>query len=187
MDLSVYAAWLRGPDISQNIQEIFKKYKKIDYRAFASSRHHYVADNRTARDIQHFGPFWVVKQNSRGGGNAPLAPLIKISLMYVQCIRNLIFPFIGCKHVGEYLHHDTDQCRFLRCDYAPEPWHDSYGKAKLFAREMECAAGSHVPYGFKGDGVKDANPCTGRHSGRCPSEYASLYDHCVDCIMKTAI
>ena len=79
VDLSVYAAWLRGPDISQNIQEIFKKYQKIDYRAFASSRHHYAADNRTARDIQHFGPFWVVKQNSRGG-NAPLAPLIKISL-----------------------------------------------------------------------------------------------------------
>ena len=73
VDLSVYAAWLRGPDISQNIQEIFKKYQKIDYRAFASSRHHYAADNRTARDIQHFGPFWVVKQNSRGG-NAPLAP-----------------------------------------------------------------------------------------------------------------
>ena len=78
VDLSVYAAWLRGPDISQNIQKIFKKYPKIDYRAFASSRHHYAADNRTARDIQHFGPFWVVK--IQGGGNAPLAPLIKISL-----------------------------------------------------------------------------------------------------------
>ena len=71
VDLSVYAAWLRGPDISQNIQKILKKYPKIDYRAFASSRHHYAADNRTARDI-HFGPFWVVK--IQGGGNAALAP-----------------------------------------------------------------------------------------------------------------
>ena len=33
-------------------------HAKIDYRAFASSRRHYAADNRTARDIQHFGPFW---------------------------------------------------------------------------------------------------------------------------------
>ena len=74
VDLSVYAAWLRGPDISQNIQQIFKKYPKIDYRAFAFSRRHYTADNRTARDIQNFGPFWVVKIQ---GGQCPLAPLIK--------------------------------------------------------------------------------------------------------------
>ena len=72
MDLSVYAAWLRGPDISQNIQIFFQKYPKIDYRVFASSRHHYAADNRTARDIQHFGPFWVVK--IQGGGQCPPAP-----------------------------------------------------------------------------------------------------------------
>ena len=70
MDLSVYAAWLRGPDISQYIPKIFKKYPKIDYRAFASSRHHYAADNRTARDI-HFGPFWVVKIQ---GGQCPPGP-----------------------------------------------------------------------------------------------------------------
>ena len=76
VDLSVYAAWLRGPDISQNIHK-FKKYPKIDYRAFAFSHRHYTADNRTARDIQNFGPFWVVKIQ---GGNAPLAPLMKISL-----------------------------------------------------------------------------------------------------------
>ena len=73
VDLSVYAAWLRGPDISQNIQKIFKKYPKIDYRAFASSRRHYPADNRTARDIQNVGPFWVVKIQG-GGGNAPWPP-----------------------------------------------------------------------------------------------------------------
>ena len=73
VDLSVYTAWLRGPDISQNIQKIFKKYPKIDYRVFASSRHHYAADNPTARDIQHFGPFCVVKIQG-GGGNSPLAP-----------------------------------------------------------------------------------------------------------------
>ena len=78
VDFSVYAAWLRGPDISQNIQQIFKKYPKIDYRAFASSRRHYAADNRTTRDIQNFGPFWVVKIQ---GGQYPLAPLIKISLV----------------------------------------------------------------------------------------------------------
>ena len=71
MDLSVYAAWLRGPDISQNIQKILKKYPKIDYRAFASSRHHYAAGNRTACDIQHFGPFWVVKIQ---GGQCPPGP-----------------------------------------------------------------------------------------------------------------
>ena len=72
MDLSVYAAWLRGPDISQNIQQIFKKYPKIDYRAFASSRRHYAADNCTARDIQNFGPVWVVK--IQGGGQCPPGP-----------------------------------------------------------------------------------------------------------------
>ena len=71
VDLSVYAAWLRGPDISQNIQKIFLKYPKIDYRAFASSRRHYAADNRTARDIQNFGPFWVVKIQ---GGQCPPGP-----------------------------------------------------------------------------------------------------------------
>ena len=71
VDLSVYAAWLRGPDISQNIQKILKKYPKIDYRAFASSRLHYAADNRTARDIQNIGPFWV---EFKGGGNAPWPP-----------------------------------------------------------------------------------------------------------------
>ena len=69
--LSVYAAWLRGPDISQNIQKIFKKYPKIDYQAFASSRRHYAADNRTARDIQNIGPFWVVKIQ---GGQCPPGP-----------------------------------------------------------------------------------------------------------------
>ena len=79
VDLSVYAAWLRGPDISQNIHKIFKKYPKIDYRAFESSRHHYTADNRTARDIHNWT--FLGCQNSRGGGNAPLAPLIKISLI----------------------------------------------------------------------------------------------------------
>ena len=72
VDLSVYAAWLRGPDISQNIQNIFKKYPKIDYRAFASNRRHYAADNRTARDIQNCGPFWVVK--IQGGGAMPPPP-----------------------------------------------------------------------------------------------------------------
>ena len=72
MDLSVYAAWLRGPDISQNIQNIFKKYPKIDYRAFASNRRHYAADNRTARDIQNCEPFWVVK--IQGGGAMPPGP-----------------------------------------------------------------------------------------------------------------
>ena len=71
VDLSVYAAWLRGPDISQNIHKIFKKHPKIDYRAFASSRRHYAADNRTARDIQNFGPFWVVKIQ---GGQWPPGP-----------------------------------------------------------------------------------------------------------------
>ena len=86
MGLSVYAAWLRGPDISQNIQNIFKKYPKIDYRAFASSRRHYAADNRTARDIQNIGPFWVVK--IQGGQcppgppdtNIPAASMIKLKL-----------------------------------------------------------------------------------------------------------
>ena len=72
VDLSVYAAWLRGPDISQNIQQILKKYPKIDYLAFASSRRHYAADNRTARDIQNFGPFWVVK--IQGGAMPPWPP-----------------------------------------------------------------------------------------------------------------
>ena len=73
VDLSVYAAWLRGPDISQNIQKILKKYPKIDYRAFASSRRHYAADNRTARDIQNRGPFGVVKIQG-GGGQCPPGP-----------------------------------------------------------------------------------------------------------------
>ena len=50
----------------------YKKYPKIDYRAFASNRHHYAADNRTARDIQHFGPFGVVK--IQGGGAMPPLP-----------------------------------------------------------------------------------------------------------------
>ena len=67
-----YAAGFRGPGISQNIQKIFKKYPKIDYRAFASSRLHYAADNRTARDIQNIGPFWVVK--IQGGGQCPPGP-----------------------------------------------------------------------------------------------------------------
>ena len=74
MDLSVYAAWLRGPDISQNIPKIFKKYPKIDYRAFAFG--HYAADNRrpTARDIHTFGPLslWVVK--IQGGQCTPGPP-----------------------------------------------------------------------------------------------------------------
>ena len=48
-DLSVYAAWLRGPDISHPKKGL-KKYSKIDCRAFA-----------TSRDIPNFGPFWVVK------------------------------------------------------------------------------------------------------------------------------
>ena len=43
VDLSVYAAWPRGPDISQNIQKIFKKYPKIDYRAFAHRIHTWAA------------------------------------------------------------------------------------------------------------------------------------------------
>ena len=41
----------------------------------------YAADNCTARDIHNFGPFWLSK--FKGGGNAPLAPLIKISLRKV--------------------------------------------------------------------------------------------------------
>ena len=71
MDLSVYAAWLRGPDISQNIQKRFKKYPKIDCRAFVFSRRCYTVDNRTARDIPNFGPFWVVKIQ---GGQCPPGP-----------------------------------------------------------------------------------------------------------------
>ena len=60
VDLSVYAAWLRGPDISQNIQKRFTKYSKIDCRAFA-----------TARDIPNCWPFWVVKIQ---GGSALWPP-----------------------------------------------------------------------------------------------------------------
>ena len=89
VDLAVYAAWLRGPDISQNIKKIFVKYQKIDYRAFAFSHRHYAADNRTVCDIQHFGPFWVVKIQ---GGQCLLAPLIKISLAIVHFTRALAHP-----------------------------------------------------------------------------------------------
>ena len=101
MDISVYAAWLRGPGISQNIQQIFKKYPKIDYRAFASSRDHYVADNRTARDIQHFGLFWVVKIQG-GGGNAPLAPLIKISLVESVSLGYLCDSKMSCRRPKKF-------------------------------------------------------------------------------------
>ena len=86
VDLSVYAAWLRGPDISQNINNYLKEYPKIDYRAFAFSRRHYAADNRTARDIQNVGPFWVVKIQ---GGQCPLAPLIKYPCPSLR-VRSLI-------------------------------------------------------------------------------------------------
>ena len=34
VDLSVYAAWLRGPDISQNIQKRIKKYPKSRLPSF---------------------------------------------------------------------------------------------------------------------------------------------------------
>ena len=64
VDLSVYAAWLRGPDISQNIQQRFKKYPKIDCRAFAFNRRRYTADNRL--DLFGLSKF--------KGGNAPLPP-----------------------------------------------------------------------------------------------------------------
>ena len=66
-DLSVHAAWLRGPDISQNIQ---KKVKKIFKNRLPSFRY-----------LTRHTKFWTFLgcQNSRGG-NAPLAPLIKISL-----------------------------------------------------------------------------------------------------------
>ena len=60
VDLSVYAVWLRGPDITQNIQKRFKNITKIDCRAFTFSCRRYVTDNRTAHDIPNFGPFWVV-------------------------------------------------------------------------------------------------------------------------------
>ena len=53
-------------------QQIFKKYPKIDYRAFAFSHRHYAADNRTARDIQNVGPFWIV--NIQGGQCPPGPP-----------------------------------------------------------------------------------------------------------------
>ena len=82
MDLPVYAAWLRGPDISQNIQKIFKKYPKIDYRAFASSRHHYAADNRTACDIYNILDLFGLSK-FKGGQCPPAPPLIKISLRTV--------------------------------------------------------------------------------------------------------
>ena len=64
------AAWLRGPHFSQNIQKGLK-YPKIDCRAFAFSRRHYAADNRTARDIP---TFWVVKIQ---GGQCPTSPPAK--------------------------------------------------------------------------------------------------------------
>ena len=99
VDLSVYAAWLRGPDISQNIQKIFKKYPKIDYRAFASSRRHYAADNHTARDIHNFGPFWVVK--IQGGAMPPWPPLIKISLHAYTYTRTL-WTYTQCMHPGSH-------------------------------------------------------------------------------------
>ena len=75
VDLCVYAAWLRGPDISQNIQKIFQKYPKIDYRAFAFSRRHYtqriIVPHATYNILNLFG------LSKFKGGNAPLAPLIK--------------------------------------------------------------------------------------------------------------
>ena len=71
VDLSVYIAWLRGPDISQNIQKRFQKYPEIDCRAFAFSHRLYAAVKRTAPDIPNFGPFWLVKIQ---GGQCPLCP-----------------------------------------------------------------------------------------------------------------
>ena len=65
VDLSVYAAWLRGPDISQNIQQIFKKYPKIDYRAFARR---IIVLHVTFKILDLFG------LSKFKGDNAPLAP-----------------------------------------------------------------------------------------------------------------
>ena len=72
VDLSVYAAWLSGPDISQNIKKRFKNIKKsiaeLSHLAAAATRRIFVPHT-------NFGPFWVVKIH--------LAPLIKISLSNV--------------------------------------------------------------------------------------------------------
>ena len=62
----LYAVWLKGLDISQNIQ------KKSVCRAFAFRRRRYTQRrNRTAHDIPNFGSFWVAKIQ---GGNASSAP-----------------------------------------------------------------------------------------------------------------
>ena len=74
VDLSVYAAWLRGPDISQNIQQRFKKYPKIDCRAFAFNRRRYTADNRL--DLFGLSKF-------KGAMPPCPPPLIQISLKRV--------------------------------------------------------------------------------------------------------
>ena len=47
----LYAAWLRGPDISQNVQKRLNKYPKIDCRAFA-----------------------LILVEIQGGGECPLCP-----------------------------------------------------------------------------------------------------------------
>ena len=105
VDIPVYAAWLRGPDISQNIKEILKKYPEIDYRAFAFSRRHYAADNRTVRDIHNFGPFWVVKIK---GGAMPPPPGVAERK---KKVGGLTLPLNDCTEAGvQGLHSEEFFC-----------------------------------------------------------------------------
>ena len=79
MDLSVYAAWLRGPDISQNIQKRLKNIQKsiaeLSHLAAAATRR-IIVPHTTYHILDVFG-----LSKFKGAGS-----LIKISLM-LQCLN----------------------------------------------------------------------------------------------------
>ena len=71
VDLSVYAAWLRGPDISQNIQKRYKKISKYILQSFhlaATATQWMIVPHATYQIFDLFG------LSKFKGGNAPWPP-----------------------------------------------------------------------------------------------------------------
>ena len=84
-----------------------------------------------------------------------------------------VFCSTGCKHNGQFLPNDYDECSYIRCDYGDEPWYDEYGNIKLVEVKMKCAGGSSTnPYKFD-----PYNPC-GETSDKCgaPGKLYCVYN-----------
>ena len=133
--------------IQGNAFEYVCKYRPFCSRFVGVNAYFHTGHNKTLVPAQRLLPMFVL--------------LICLKISSARCqpfcsdLNGVFFFYQACKHNGQFLPHQYDQCSYYRCDYGKEPWFDEYGNIKFVAVPMKCAHGTSTNrYEFE-----PHNPC----------------------------